>query len=122
MRLSSVAAILVTLSSTGLVLADHMTTWTGASNSSGRWFSAFGQHDIPAANGGCQNLNDHVPGLVELCIDYGRQRAHFYFNGQGKRCLRQVSQTAYNCNGGTCVAREWDEIGCTWRIEGKEGE
>ncbi|KAF6741884.1 hypothetical protein DFP72DRAFT_1023583 [Ephemerocybe angulata] len=105
MRLSSVAAILVTLSSTRLVLADHMTTWTGASNSSGRWFSAFGQHDIPAAKGGCQNLNDRVPGLVELCIDYGRHRAHFYFSGQGKRCLQEVSSTPYNCNGG-CRERD----------------
>ncbi|KAH6869611.1 hypothetical protein BKA70DRAFT_1242325 [Coprinopsis sp. MPI-PUGE-AT-0042] len=94
-------AILVTALSTGSALADHMTTYTGcpligACNSPGKFITAFGTWDVDA-NEGCRD----------------------------PRCPRDVpavSSTAYNCGGGTCWRGEWDEVGCSWRVAGKEEE
>ncbi|KAH6869714.1 hypothetical protein BKA70DRAFT_1131620 [Coprinopsis sp. MPI-PUGE-AT-0042] len=117
-------AILVTALSTGSALADHMTTYTGcpligACNSPGKFITAFGTWDVDA-NEGCRDPD--VPGMYQLCVDWGNNRGHFFFDNQAKRCLRQVSSTAYGCGGGTCWCGEWDEVGCSWRVAGKEEE
>ncbi|KAF6741207.1 hypothetical protein DFP72DRAFT_772588, partial [Ephemerocybe angulata] len=81
------------------------------------WYSNVGgQYTIPLAIGGCQDLRNCVPRLRELCIDYGNRCTHFYFNGQGKRCLGEVVRTWLNCNGGDCWMEEWNEVGCMWKV------
>ncbi|KAL3953926.1 hypothetical protein ACCO45_011882 [Purpureocillium lilacinum] len=61
-------------------------------NDFGCWRSAvfytdYGAYDFNNANSGCYGIP--VPGMVEFCLDTVEKRAHFRFEGQGKRCLRK---------------------------------
>ncbi|KAH6869712.1 hypothetical protein BKA70DRAFT_1131631 [Coprinopsis sp. MPI-PUGE-AT-0042] len=125
MRFASyLTAVLVAISSAGSVMADRMTTYTGcptggACDSQGTFFTAFGQYNIDA-NDGCRGWPG-VPSMYNICIDWRLRRAHFFFEGQAKRCIQEFSSTAYNCNGGTCWRGEWEEVACTWPTA-QEGE
>ncbi|KAF6753784.1 hypothetical protein DFP72DRAFT_393797 [Ephemerocybe angulata] len=121
---SNLTAILALLSSTASVFAvDHLRTSTGPNGvSGGTWTTSNGAvYGNLNVNEGCRTLA--VPGMTDFCIDWANRRAHFYFEGQGKRCMRQTTSDSYNCNGGTCHRGEWDEVFCNWRVAGeKEGE
>jgi hypothetical protein len=51
-----------------------------------------------------------IPGLVEFCIDWTNKRAHFRFDGQGKRCMRFESEV----NDLGCWISRWLEAPCNW--------
>ena len=46
-----------------------------------------------------------------LCMDWNNPRAHFYFDGQGKRCIAQNSEST-DQNG--VVHAIWLEVLCNW--------
>ncbi|KAF6753781.1 hypothetical protein DFP72DRAFT_900533 [Ephemerocybe angulata] len=118
---TSLSALLVTLCSTGFVLADHLTTYAGGGHSTGTWTTGFGTYTNINTDDGCHN-NPGPPALTFFCIDWPNRRLHFVFANQAKRCMRQVSSDSYNCNGGTCQRGEWDEVGCTWKEEENVGD
>jgi hypothetical protein len=103
--------------------ADRMLTTTscpniglGACNSQGEWISAYGNFFLDA-NEGCRDPPD-VPGMWSICMDWGNGRAHFFFDGQAKRCLKR---TGADFDVGPCAdtsrhcSRQWwEEVACTW--------
>ena len=123
MRLNAVALSFLALATT--IVADEMTVltychWTGTFCSSawGLWRSAYGSYWIDA-NEGCRDPDP--PGMNTICMDWGNSRAHFYFDGQGKRCLTKWSDLGigscdsgdYN-GSGSCSIQKWKEVACTW--------
>jgi hypothetical protein len=119
MRLSILAALAPLVS---LAAADSMVVYVFCTTSScnymdGRWQSAFGEHFIDA-RGGCHDP-PNVPGMNNICIDWAHNRAHFFFDGQGKRCLQHQEWNADNgcagyesqCSSYTSI---WREVACTW--------
>lgn len=107
-----------------LATADQLETYSvsNANGIVGRFRTDYGEYTIDAADG-CRSTP--VPGMVEFCIDWGRNRGHFRFSHQSfKRCLRKSSSAGYDYGcpgaGGTparCRYDRWDEVGCTWREE-----
>ncbi|KFY64055.1 hypothetical protein V496_03488 [Pseudogymnoascus sp. VKM F-4515 (FW-2607)] len=105
---------------TGAAADRLMTTtscpWTGRCNSSGEWISAFGTHWLDA-NEGCRDPPD-VPGMTSICMDWGNGRGHFYFENQGKRCLKKTGPDfdVGPCGDTTkqCSRQWWDEVAYTW--------
>ncbi|KXX75775.1 hypothetical protein MMYC01_207442 [Madurella mycetomatis] len=100
------------------VAADEMTVVTtcplfGACNSfNALWHSAYDNFWVNA-NEGCRDPSH--PDMTELCMDWGNQRAHFYFAGQGKRCLRLFSSVGIGqCYGAPCTIQRWHEVTCNW--------
>ncbi|KAK5652240.1 hypothetical protein OQA88_10737 [Cercophora sp. LCS_1] len=124
MHLTTLLLPLATLATT--VAADAMTVhrrWAYNSNaydfsgaSEGIWHSAYGHQPINAAPG-CRD--NPIPGMTSMCLDYDARRGHFYFSGQGKRCLRIF---AYDASGMTCsFDNRWicglvrfEEVECNW--------
>ncbi|KAK4124570.1 hypothetical protein N657DRAFT_644809 [Parathielavia appendiculata] len=72
------------------------------------WYTAYGSYWIDA-NEGCRDPPD-VPAMNQICMDWGNQRGHFYFDGQSRRCIRKTSEWAE----GTRAVSRWDEVACTW--------
>ncbi|KAF2625732.1 hypothetical protein BU25DRAFT_109986 [Macroventuria anomochaeta] len=63
--------------------------------------------------GGCGRPN--IPYMQELCIDEGKQRAHFRFEGQGRRCMKLEEHQDGGCDGwNTCATNIYTETPCTW--------
>jgi len=88
-------------------------------NDFGCWRSAvfytdYGAYDFNNANSGCYGIP--VPGMVEFCLDTVEKRAHFRFEGQGKRCLRKDRKSAhlYKCPAYSCAAWKMYEVPCDW--------
>jgi hypothetical protein len=74
--------------------------------------TAYGVYGVNGA-GGCRSTS--VPGMTELCIDWGRRRAHFKFQGQtGKHCLSITSEKTAACGTSTCTTSHFTPVGCTW--------
>ncbi|KAK3899492.1 hypothetical protein C8A05DRAFT_36893 [Staphylotrichum tortipilum] len=62
---------------------------------------------------GCSDRG--VPGMNRLCMDWGNKRGHFFFDGQGRRCIRKGDDRPYSCNAlKGCVKSTWGEVGCSW--------
>jgi hypothetical protein len=80
----------------------------------GAWHSAFGTHYVNGADG-CHDP-PYVPGLNNLCLDWAHGRAHFYFDNQGKRCLRldRYDQPDFCAPNRNCFRYWWEEVACTW--------
>jgi hypothetical protein len=81
----------------------------------GYWTTCCGSYYILARDG-CQYNNPDgttvgVPGMNTLCMDWTNLRGHFYFDGQGKRCIAQNSET-HSPSGMITVI--WFEVLCTW--------
>jgi len=71
---------------------------------------------------GCQ-APPHLPAMRQLCLDWhpDRLRGHFYFHGQGKRCISYKNNKAseffprHPCPvGKSCSTWEITEVPCTW--------
>ncbi|KAK3385139.1 hypothetical protein B0H63DRAFT_449220 [Podospora didyma] len=60
-----------------------------------------------------------VPGISEMCFDWGASRGHFRVNGGSKRCLArsyyQWIRGPEDQSAGGMWYSQWTEIGCTWR-------
>jgi len=104
------------------VAGDSMVVWTYcftlACSYPAQWNSAYGSFNLEAHDG-CQGPNG-VPGLQSLCIDWQKERLHFYFPNQPKRCMKVVNSDWETCgadrfeNWTTCSIDTWDEVACTW--------
>ncbi|KAM5346128.1 hypothetical protein ACJ41O_009133 [Fusarium nematophilum] len=115
-------ALLATLATT--CAADRLVVYTFCNSNwhcnskDATFFTDFGSYPIDA-NEGCRK--PYVPAMTELCMDWNRQRAHFRYEGQGKRCLRRGEMTEYGCSSYACQKTEWYEVSCSWkRGDGEE--
>ncbi|KAK3899675.1 hypothetical protein C8A05DRAFT_17922 [Staphylotrichum tortipilum] len=81
----------------------------------GQWYTAYGNYWAIATDGCHGPDQTGVPGLQNYCLDFSRNRGHFYFQNQGKRCLDVVefTQTSYTPSQ-TTSRMVWDEVACTW--------
>ncbi|KAF4507731.1 hypothetical protein G6O67_004198 [Ophiocordyceps sinensis] len=63
---------------------------------------------------GCRGTD--VPGMTHFCVDWPRQRGHFRFHGQNKRCMKQTFVSDwYACDDGhDCRVWVMEEAPCTW--------
>lgn len=113
MRLPTLAALAPLAALTAADYMDVTTTCNNVGNcySTGTWYTDFAFYYGVDANEGCRDSSAVVPSLRSLCMDWGNQRAHFFFDGEGKRCLRKNPD--YQCILATCTGR-WKEIACTW--------
>lgn len=79
---------------------------------SAKWHTDHGVFDVNG-NDGCSSWGP--PHIREICVDWAMGRVHFYFNGQGKRCLRKQADYAIDCAWpGKCVRAEFNEVPCDW--------
>jgi hypothetical protein len=106
-----------------LAAADYMVVNTvcysdsACSSQDGTWYSGYGTYSIDASDG-CRNPGA-VPAMYNLCVDWANSRAHFFFNGQPKRCLRKTEDGEYWCPPlprtiPVCYRSVWSEVACTW--------
>jgi hypothetical protein len=116
-----------TLFLAGLALANTatadrvFTTWSclwhaGSCSGTGDWVNDSGAHYAINANDGCRDID--VPGINQVCFDWKGNRAHFYADGQAKRCLVKGAQI-YNgdCRDTRyqCITQWWEEVKpCYW--------
>ncbi|KAK4149010.1 hypothetical protein C8A00DRAFT_38410 [Chaetomidium leptoderma] len=80
---------------------------------SGQFTTANGVYSVDAAEG-CRSTS--VPGMIEFCVDWGRNRAHFKFQGwTGKSCLAVSSHKVLNCGPTAyCAYTEFTPVKCSW--------
>ncbi|PHH80113.1 hypothetical protein CDD80_2801 [Ophiocordyceps camponoti-rufipedis] len=78
----------------------------------GDWRTNNGAVHSINADDGCRTPN--VPGMVDFCIDYRRQRLHFRFGGQKRRCMRRRNYEFKKVNAGNYEFTEWNEAPCDW--------
>lgn len=115
MRFEYIVGVLATLATSGM--ADRMTIYeecsvTDCIRRNSLFFTDFGTYNIDASNG-CRGTS--VPGMVEFCVDIPRNRAHFRFGNQNKRCMVLASKSSYPCEYYYCNRAEFVEVGCSWR-------
>ena len=91
-------------------IVTYCDPFSGCTSQTAMWHSIWGHFRINA-NEGCRDARPDVPGLNSICFDWGNQRAHFYYDNQGKRCLRQWSS---NSLFGSTSMQRWKEAACTW--------
>jgi hypothetical protein len=118
------AALTLLVASATTCLADGMRVVTvctefGYCNSRrGTFQTDYGFYPVDA-NDGCRGTS--VPGMVEFCVDWARQRGHFRFDHQSfKRCMRKASESNMSdpliCpTNNSCVESWWEETPCNWR-------
>ncbi|KAI8306707.1 hypothetical protein K4K61_004228 [Colletotrichum sp. SAR11_59] len=82
-----------------------ITATLAACSYSGEYFVNSGTKFDINADGGCSKRG--IPEMAEFCIDYGKNRAHFRFNNQHKRCLGVKYKRG--------AVTEWKEIKCNWK-------
>ncbi|KAK4464432.1 hypothetical protein QBC42DRAFT_284416 [Cladorrhinum samala] len=119
MHLNVASLAISALALAARVSADRMIVFQycffTACSSPGTWYTAHGSYDVDASEG-CRNPD--VPGMTQLCVDWGKSRGHFYFLGQNKRCIRETSSDFQTCSDdfgfATCSDVYWDEVPCTW--------
>lgn len=84
-------------------------------NRNGRFVTNWGDFQVDAGDG-CRGTP--VPNMVEWCIDTQRERGHFRYEGQGKRCMVVESSEWQRCSDdwawATCASEVWKEVNCTW--------
>ncbi|KAK3898276.1 hypothetical protein C8A05DRAFT_19109 [Staphylotrichum tortipilum] len=105
----------------GLAAADKLVTTVicmagvQCSYINGWWTTGYGSYWATGTDGCHWADMTTVPSLENWCLDFANNRGHFYFYGQGKRCLRVVSftQTSYSPSE-TQFAMVWEEVTCTW--------
>ena len=94
---------------------DIVTYCNGATcNSQGVWASSFGYSGHFNANEGCRS-SPGPSGMLELCMDWGNARGHFYFIDQPKRCIARSFVTR-TMDLPQIWFDIWDEVGCAWRM------
>ncbi|OBT61324.1 hypothetical protein VE03_09544 [Pseudogymnoascus sp. 23342-1-I1] len=90
--------------------------YLGASTYTGTFVTDYDSYILGDVNGCHTNLD--VPSLNRLCMDFGNQRGHFQFNGQGRRCLKETRNEFGRCaddnSWATCTKIYYDEVKCTW--------
>lgn len=114
-----VGALLTALVAT--VAADRIEVFSncgpfGCNRSSATWYNDHDQQFYVNGNDGCRDPD--VPGVYQVCFDWGkdRKRGHFYADGQGKRCFRQYSEFQHTyCGTGECYTTWFTESPCNWR-------
>lgn len=118
MRLSISSLIAgLTLATTAAADSMYLQTYcfTLACTSNGYFITAFGRYDVDGDNG-CRQTS--VPGMIEFCIDEKRERMHFKFQGQEKRCMKVFDSEWALCSDdnkfATCSSTSWDEVPCDW--------
>jgi hypothetical protein len=85
--------------------------------SHGLWTTDYGGNFFMDAGEGCRNPSGWVPGMNTICWDWGNARGHFYFDGQGKRCIKEfaaVGTGGCGRQGEGCTAQRFNEVPCTW--------
>lgn len=117
----NIPTVLITLGAfTTSVMADVATIqsycfFTTCSDT-GRWgFNDGSTMDFNTPDNGCANTG--IPHMVEYCVDDRRQRLHFRFDGQGKRCMVVTNVSPGDCGDGdftTCSVKSYDEVQCSW--------
>ncbi|KAK3897007.1 hypothetical protein C8A05DRAFT_20143 [Staphylotrichum tortipilum] len=117
MRLPTLAVLapLVALAVADKLVVEVICLPSVCSYTNGQWYTAY-DHFWAIASDGCHDSDQTgVPGLLNYCLDFSRNRGHFYFVNQGKRCLNVVefTQTSYTPSQ-TTFRMVWDEVGCTW--------
>ena len=125
MQLSLTTVVATVLGAAGLAAADSMTIFhqnchriNGCDKSVATFHTAYGSYSING-NPGCY-YDQRVPGQTELCIDGApNYRAHFYFSGQGRRCLVWDGNVVPggDCGAqatGHCYYHNYVEVGCSW--------
>lgn len=126
-RSNSTKMQLPTLLVAALVLAtgsfaDSMVTTTSCHvitkncNSSGQFKTNYGNYFIDA-NNGCRKPSN-VPAMERICMDWNKNRGHFFFKGQNKRCLQRTGSDfdVKPCADSMkkCSRQNWKEVKCTW--------
>ena len=76
-----------------------------------QWYSAYGVYKFDAS-GGCRTDRITVPGMTEICLDWGLTRGHFFFSSQGKRCIQQ--SIFLEVDPQLSEFAVWHEVPCTW--------
>jgi hypothetical protein len=118
---TGILAVLVTLAATATADLMRVDTWCDPSHcdsSTARWTSGFGEYYLNA-NEGCRDP-PNVPSMTQLCVDWGNKRAHFYFEGQPRRCMRMTADYDWNAFANChdlvmqCRRSEWTEVSCNW--------
>ncbi len=119
MRLPTLVPTLAALASFATITAAdsfELTTWCGNGycDSYGWWTTCCGRYWVDNANDGCHYGSSYigVPGMNTICMDWNNRRAHFYFDGQAKRCIAQNSELPNSALGG--VRALWLEVLCNW--------
>ncbi|OAL54791.1 hypothetical protein IQ07DRAFT_665196 [Pyrenochaeta sp. DS3sAY3a] len=104
-----------------LITADRLLTtsschWLGVCGRAGEWHNNHGGIYRIDAREGCRDID--VPYIYDFCIDWGKSRAHFYADGQSKRCL---ARTGADFDVGPCADTQkqcsrqwWEEVACSW--------
>lgn len=118
MRLSILAVLapLVARAAADSVIQEVYCYPTYCDYTNAQWDSAFGAYHVDMSDG-CRNEYSQVPGLNTLCVDWSHERAHFYFDNQGKRCLHLdtwFADTGCSNSQQSCYAASWSEVTCTW--------
>ncbi len=117
MRLPTLVPTLAALASFATIAAaDSFEVGTvcgyGSCDSWGWWNTCCGRYWVDDANDGCHyGTYIGVPGMNTLCMDWNNRRAHFYFDGQGKRCIAQNSESTDQHG---VVRAIWLEVLCNW--------
>lgn len=68
-------------------------------------------------NDGCSQRN--LPGVRELCMNWGLRRAHLFTDSGARHCYSQKSEAWIRGNGpdqgqGAIIYYQWTEVACTW--------
>lgn len=107
--------VLATAATADRLIVGHY-GFLGGSTYSGTFVTKYGSYIVGNVDG-C-HTNPGVPALNRLCMDFGKRRGHFTFNGQGKRCLKETSNKFEHCSDdfawATCSTLYYDEVKCTW--------
>jgi len=111
MRLSTIALPLLAAHAAADQVLVYTTCGLVCNSQHAIWNTNFGHYRIDA-NEGCRS-SGQVPSLRSFCFDWGRERAHFFFSGQGKRCLKMRSSLGFG-HTGVGSAQRWVEVPCTW--------
>jgi hypothetical protein len=115
MRLD-ILAVLGVLAAPALADSVEIETICNGSNCNlniGTWRSNTAHYFGLNCNSGCRSFSK-IPAFSTACFDWYRTRGHFYFQGQGKRCLKEVSRKEYSCGAQWCRKQVWDEVPCSW--------
>ena len=116
MRLST-PAFMLSLSLAATVQADRWVIssicfFTSCSNQ-GTWYYNDGRSFDVNFNEGCRA--PFIPGVKEVCMDWGNSRAHFYGDSGRRACMREVESEIEQCGDwNSCITSWWEDTNCSW--------